>query len=224
MEYNKGYYKELFKHTSLHPHLASDANYILDVLKIMPKEIYSNTEPIYIKFKEYLTNIYMKRVIDNFLTCNKSALLLPTSMAREIARMYQYSDKLNVSFDNRQINVGKDEYNPTNYIFFVYGNIPPYIMRRIKYFQITGIFGWKQKLAAARASFNADNSRSLQVPTMSGNVLVIFIVLLFGLCLACFSILLENWRYFVNKVLVVVRVARNLVHRACRLMKKLIKN
>lgn len=117
-----------------------------------------------------------------FSRCNKVAFILPEHMCRDLAA------KEMLTRNHEDVFVGKESYLGSFFGFELRGYIFPQTISRIKGIETGGIWTrWENLISHSSMNFGkrkAAGTDSLHVPTMEGNMLVIFAVLFLGICLA----------------------------------------
>lgn len=124
----------------------------------------------------------------NFLfECNRAAVVAPQILANEFGQELQRNNTKNVY-------VGKESYSDISLSLTIRGWVQPIVFKRIKYIKQSGVWDWMPKFFQNSKQFNlGENSKSLeeQTPNMSGNIVMLFLMLFYGLALSCFLILFE---------------------------------
>lgn len=128
--------------------------------------------------------------------CNKTAFVLPHLTVLEFARELKH---LVTSLD---IHVGQEMYFESYVVSLLKGLIPPFIIQRLKATRAAGIWEWLLKLlehAGSGSNFEITNQRMTRLQengkhrtSMSGNILVIFSVLLAGIVVSILSFVCEK--------------------------------
>lgn len=108
-------------------------------------------------------------------------------------------------FNFGRIHIGKEKYFEQYFSFGVSGRVTLYMLKKFKRIQVSGIINWWQDLIIEgfeRAHY-VDNRLPPKLPQMDGNILVIFLVWLYGLSIAIvlwfWEVKLRFWyclRYF----------------------------
>lgn len=123
--------------------------------------------------------------IFNFLTkCDKTAAMLPTYLSK------QFAGKLHI-LGNPHVFVGEDVYFDSKIVFALNGIIPRFLIQRIQALETAGISSWLSRVTE-KNDFNSElSSIKWKEPQMSGNIAVIFVLLVAGLCLSPLCFLCE---------------------------------
>lgn len=109
--------------------------------------------------------------------CDKVAIILPDHMCRDLA------DEM-MKFEN--VYVGKEALQESITGFVLAGYIPVKVFDRIRVVELAGLWEKWRRLAWNRASLvwtpdTSKDTRAFHKPTMTGNMAVLFVVLLIGL-------------------------------------------
>lgn len=106
-------------------------------------------------------------------TCNKSAWILPDYMGQGLVRALNRIDK--------NADVGISEYTEP-YILFYYSGIIPYSMlRRVSFVMASGVLEWWPSFINKTGVYKLPGNVPPTKPSMSGNIQVIFVLLVSGL-------------------------------------------
>lgn len=187
-------YNELYLNSDLHPDLGKLVMSLAKEMNISTVEAPSERELTV--FKEILQERERQLLFKNLKICNKTAVVLPTHMAQLFAIKLQKANKRfsETNFSRKQIDVSEEEYYHTYYTFSLKGNVPPFVMRRIKGAKMSGIFEWHHRRISSSIKYMPDTNRLVHSPTMSGNVLVIFVVFFVGLAIGIgFAVMEMLW-------------------------------
>jgi len=137
--------------------------------------------------------------------CNRTALVLPSYRSNILA--LNLTANLASSTD---VYVGKDILYERAYLVKLYGSITTNMMKRVKQMAGSGIWAFWLQVFRNGAVYQQDGSGyELKKPTMSGNIFVLYVLLLFGLVFSTAIFIVES-RVKVYKVvkLLVVRFIR----------------
>lgn len=138
------------------------------------------------KLRELELSYLLKDLID----CRRTALILPESKCEEYAKILRTINVPNVY-------VGKEVYLDLEWHFTLQGVVPPDVIWRWKGVQLGGILDKWMKLVSVsghtKNEKNKNHGRGFppQAAKMDGNVIVIFVVWLGGLCISVLEILWE---------------------------------
>lgn len=163
----------LFCQTSLFP----QAKRILDNL--------ANKSLRYLEHRKMFLSLQEDSIQNQLRKCNREAFVLPQSKCDELSQWL--SDK-NVPTSN--LNVGKELLsNSTIGISFV-GLLPSHVGRKIwRSLEQAGIWKWLVAVTRTKVFFNSNEQ--VAPAKLSGNILVIFTLLLGGLLLSSFCLIME---------------------------------
>lgn len=139
---------------------------------------------------------WQEETLFNFLqNCTNAALLLPEYF------IMKYAKRLRIS-KTQHVAIGRELFAPRPSGKYLEGFIPPTIIKRVKWSATSGIWEWHPSLV--RPGFG-DISSYIKPSraTMSGHVLVIFLLLLAGCTLAALGFLFEMCLYHLVRIFVV---------------------
>lgn len=151
--------------------------------------------------------------------CNKVALLLPQYACKEVAR------KL-VRNGHRHIFVGKEVFTNVTEVFSLRGFVPNYLQWRIKGMEMSGIWDWWNRIVGYKYLLkrNArEMSSTFEKPTMSGKILVVFIVLLIGMSVATIGLIIESYKVLLKKgwqTICLLFITAQLCEKASKILEK----
>lgn len=124
-------------------------------------------------------------LLEHMTRCNKSAIVVPEHVSSEYAKILVQAGKSHVF-------IGKETYTKLFYGFRLGGYVPFHLVRRIKSVEVAGLWDWWSKFISRDLELaNSWVPNTLVKPNMSGNVVVIFLLLLSGFGLALLCCLLE---------------------------------
>lgn len=139
-----------------------------------------------------------------FKACDNVALVLPIHRIEE----YLKDEKIVGKNISKFVDVGKTDYFQPHQVFSLQSVVPSFVFRRMKRLQESGVFDWWQKFLGGSGQFKKWREKEIEVqtPKMSGNILVIFVLLMGGLgisfCLllfelpgSCFSMVVKRPLY-----------------------------
>lgn len=132
-------------------------------------------------------------LFDRLKNCNKVALVLPAYICTRHAKNLKF-----LLGHEAPVFLGKDEpYSELEWMIRVEGIIPPHLPARIKSVHEAGIFRrWSEWLTKSGISDIQDSTiNGVAAAKINGNIVVIFILLLGGLCISIVCILLECLYY-----------------------------
>lgn len=162
----------------------------LDALNILRNMLDgTNSNPNDTEKGELIQNVKSKEleVLYGILgKCSRVALILPEIICNEFAR------KIKEEYPSAPVFVGKEEYTEIDWMIKLSGYVAPHIIKHVKGIGERGIWRRWMNLAnetLSRAQVKDDGH--VKAASMSGNVVVIFVVLWFGMMLGCIAIFLE---------------------------------
>lgn len=120
---------------------------------------------------------------NELVRCPKVAVILPEYICRNLSRILKVEGKFSSPY------VGKESISDVDWLVTLEGLVPPHVPKAVKAAHESGLWMRWSKL------FNISDSEAAIPPvmaaTMNGNVILIFVVLVFGLILAFAGYLLE---------------------------------
>lgn len=126
--------------------------------------------------------------------CKKTAVLMPTYAGYQIISDLEREGQ-------RHAYQGLETYYEMNLVFDLKGVIPPYLAKRARYAERSGLWKRHQDLFKQRYfQKNIEGTESLKKPTMSGNVVVIFLFLAAGLVASVIQFCSEKWLQSIVRV------------------------
>ncbi len=182
--------QKLFNHTGLNTDVIHVTNKFYPILESVDTEVLDASDLFYSQQRNEFRKKYLRAekslLFNSLKTCSKTALILPTYLCQKYAQ--------NISQTNTNLashlSVGTETYFQAYQVFSFEGVVPPYILRRMKGLHTSGILEWWQRFVAGSHP-TINRQQQLKEPSMHGNILVIFYILLFGLMTACISFLAE---------------------------------
>lgn len=145
------------------------------------------------EFREIVRKWEEDKLLSFMQKCSKSALILPERLCEK------YAKKLRIS-QNKHISIGKETYQPRPMGVFLRGLIPPVIIKRIKSIDSSGIWDWHLQLAPTRTKFGSQSNLHPTGATMTGNVMVIFLMLPFGFASSSIALIVELCLFKLRKL------------------------
>ncbi|CAL8135782.1 unnamed protein product [Orchesella dallaii] len=171
----------------LHPHLYTAVEHRLQ--EISELENFSPQSRILPQYLSRFSNLVFKdedRILEEFMEqCNKTALVLPSFMCHQHKRRLHHLGR-------RDVFVGKEIYTNPSFSFSLGGLIPPYIVKRLSGMGASGLWEWWMKIMHEGSGLTYATNKSLRKPTLDGNILVIFVLLIFGIFFALVCFVIEN--------------------------------
>lgn len=137
-------------------------------------------------YEKYIQVNEEKTLFEFLKTCKCAALVLPEYDCNIFAR--------NLSLSGHQsVFVGKERYGNSETVVFMSGLIPTYVIKRLRSIVASGILDWHSKFELAKKTFQPSESKLVpKKPTMSGNVVVIFLLLPAGFLLSFILLICET--------------------------------
>ncbi|CAL8135795.1 unnamed protein product [Orchesella dallaii] len=186
--YNSSYYSaNTLLITPLHPHLNTAVeNRLKEVTKLgSPSEEFRISPENVLRFEDLVAKDE-KIILEKYMEqCNKTALLLPSFMCQKYHRRLELLGR-------REVFVGKEIYTNPSHSFTLGGSIPLYIVKRLSGMEASGLWEWWTKIVYEGSGLTYEVNKSLRKPTLEGNVLVIFALLICGISVALLCLVIEN--------------------------------
>lgn len=141
-----------------------------------------------IEEKDFLNEFYpaeLEHLIQFLRRCKQAALVLPTQLGFEIVERLGTEGHENVY-------QGTETYYEVNIAFVLRGFVPQFLTQRIKYAERCGL--WKRWQNLFKKTFlrkNQRRSETLKIPTMTGNIIIIFLLLTAGLLVSVIGFCIE---------------------------------
>ncbi|CAL8121394.1 unnamed protein product [Orchesella dallaii] len=178
--------------TDMHPNLHLILKKRVEEIQAMRPVPYKMTPELERNITGLFWNEEDKLLSDFIDNCDKAALVLPQWLCLNHARRLRRLKLENVY-------VGEERLASPMLTFALSNQIPPFVVKRLSGTTEGGLWDRWQKLIQGSYSLAADQSREvLRKPSLDGNVVVIFVVLMAGLGLAVFCFILENWKVWGN--------------------------
>lgn len=176
---------QLFNVTKLIHKAASILLYVVNLALSHNQEItkMSNYEP------EELLNIFYEMELNEIMSvmsqCHQVAAVLPSNVCKNVGKDLQEKGHSYVFH-------GLETFYDTNVAFLIKGLMPSNLVRRIKNAETSGL--WERSWNIFKNDFSAGRKQSFeppQRPSMSGNIVIIFALLLSGLTVAVICFITE---------------------------------
>lgn len=183
--------------TSLHPSYVEIFKKILETWGPKLNRVHDKLVE-FLEVKANLQNMFAeeeeKALFNAMNRCSKVAVLQPEYLCNTYAQRLRQ--------DHEHVYVGKESYFDVNIGVLLYGAISPFTLERFRRTAESGIWEWWSNLVEKSSKLTSmqDTFKTLKTPTMGGNVLVIFLLLLAGFCLATMCLLVELSIACVNRV------------------------
>lgn len=115
-------------------------------------------------------------LFDLIKNCSKTAIVQPEYLCNNFSRQLQSLGK------GRHVFIGKEAYTNPHVAYFLEGIVAPFIIRRIKGVQTAGIWQQWSSFFSGKVNQNANEEvvTSRKAPNMTGNILLIFFLLVYG--------------------------------------------
>lgn len=146
-----------------------------------------------LNFRNNLFRLDEQVLLKKLSSCKNIALVLPTYQCQQFA----VTTKRDFADVSKFVDVGEETYFKSHHVFTFKGVVPPYLIVRVKSILASGVFEWWQEIALLKSKYIGRSSReqTLEKPNLSGNILVVFVILLGGLALGLVCMLLECLSY-----------------------------
>ncbi len=119
--------------------------------------------------------------------CNQNALIVPEDLrlANNIGKGLQRNGTSNVY-------VGKEQYSNISISVFISGWVKPAVLVRMEHIKQAGIWDWMPKFFRSTQKYlSKEGNLEVEKPTMSGNIVLLFFILLYGAIAAIVLFLIE---------------------------------
>ncbi|CAL8135780.1 unnamed protein product [Orchesella dallaii] len=180
--------RNVFSQSQLHPHMNTAVeNRLKEITKLGNLSQKINIAP---EYRSRFSDLVIKdgeRILEEFMEqCNKTALVLPSFMCQQHKRRLHHLGR-------RDVFVGKEIYTNPSHSFSLGGLIPPYIVKRLSGMGASGLWEWWTKSIHEGSGLRTYTvNKALRKPTLDGNILVIFVLLVFGIFVALLCFVIEN--------------------------------
>lgn len=166
-------------------------NVIYDVIK--RAEIFENLNES--AFEHEFEQQYFKVELDNLqnylVECKQKAVVIPNHLGNQFIKNIE-------NYAKDAVYQGLETYFETNLAFHLKGVVPQYLVKRAKYAERYGL--WKRWQALFKEKYNRrrePKKKPLEPPSMTGNVIIIFALLVSGLIISTIWFFFEAW--LINK-------------------------
>lgn len=136
--------------------------------------------------KQFLETETLFKIVEK---CQKIAVVLPD----HVGRKYYLMSKLPHVF------IGQESYYDKDYMFYLRGIVPPHLIKRIHRIAESGVWQWWIKLFSG-GNFKKQLTEHVKAARLDGNIVIIFAVLVFGICLATLGYFMENCKHIVGSL------------------------
>ncbi len=165
----------ILNHTKLHPSMEK-----ILVEKIKPFNLKSNYKHQSSHFTDYMRNNVWQAensvLLDFISKCNKTAIVAPDFVVNELGRRL-------ISNNTSNVYVSKESYSSISTSLVFSGWITRTVLNRFWWVKESGLWDWWTKFIKSSKVFNEEissNKKGLERPSMSGNIFMLFVMLLFG--------------------------------------------
>ncbi|CAL8124493.1 unnamed protein product [Orchesella dallaii] len=148
---------------------------------------YSGPEYYYRVFQSALLKLQERHSFEVLKECNKVAVILPALTCNQIANNLSRNENLADVF------VGKEVLYDRAFRVKISGSVSVNLIMRAKWVMGSGIWDFWSQIFEHRELFNEDKSSETQLkaPSMSGNISVVFTIILFGIVCSLVVFVLE---------------------------------
>lgn len=115
--------------------------------------------------------------------CTDAALILPEYL------LVNYSKRLKIK-KHSHVSTGLESFPPKPTVVYLKGFIPPFVIKRMKWTEASGIWEWQTNMMRPAFSNPSPDSEPTRA-TMSGHVVVTFMILPGGFVMAMAGLLME---------------------------------
>ncbi len=152
-------------------------------------------------------------ILENLLTkCDRVSIIAQEQDANEMGRKLQGNDL-------KHVYVGKETYANVSITIEIVGWIEPEFLKRLKIIKESGLWDWWPRWNQENKRFNIEKYSNVEkdaAPNMTGNILLIFLVLLIGLGISLLLFLFETLN-------IVVKIIQKAAKRALEYVNLVIK-
>lgn len=188
--------------TQLHPFVVPKLEKILSNEVRLIKANVSNEYEMEARVFQVVDRMYPKMqstekalLLRAILECQSTAVILPDYMCREVKQFLAQKRKLQNVF------VGRESYTDIGWTMAIIGSLPPHLIRRIQGVGQSGIWQWWTHLIG-NVSNNQDlESNSVKAATMTGNIVIVFILWSCCIAVSIIAILVEVCNFHVRSCL-----------------------
>lgn len=215
-----GFYLVLHSEVDLLDRFKTTASVLKTTTTLFPEDIslfknlldrFGNT----LKLIETLIENQEVQIRKTLKKCENVAFVLPEKECDALAKTLTKEDSL-----FGKIYVTQQKFSMSSFGFNFIGNLPPYLLRRIQFpMHESGIWQWLSTITR-RNHYDFRTMGTVEAPSMNGNVLVIFIVYICGLCISTFCLAIE--RQLLKFLFVFVRLMCLTIFDSMRSMSNLI--
>lgn len=174
--------------------------YITDIAKLMPLQnvfqrmlIFFNSDyrkdnpsPPHVTLFNELSLSGESELFEILKVCDKSAAVVSEYLTNSLEQKLRRENIKNVL-------VGKDRYLQAYHGFHLKGKMHRNVAKRMAAFKVSGILDWWPEYARKYFEFSGEREeKTTPVPSMEGNIQIIFYLLVGGIILSIFSFTLES--------------------------------
>lgn len=142
-------------------------------------------------FPEFQT-LETELLLGSLQNCEKTAVIVPYYATMEFETELVKRSHMTNAF------IGEESYSDTNWLFTLDGLVPPHVIKRIIYISESGICQWWMDLFDFRRHVVKQNDL-VQPASMSGNIIVVFILLVSGFAVAGACYICENYHVVMKR-------------------------
>lgn len=125
-----------------------------------------------------LTQVELTMLQDSTAECKKTAVILPNFICKDIQKTLVKKQKPNVF-------IGKEIYSDIQWLFYLSGVVPPHVIQRIHRIGESGVWHWWMRLLTG-SDLNGVITNIPEAASMRGNIVIVFVVWIFGISLSTF--------------------------------------
>ncbi|CAL8098172.1 unnamed protein product [Orchesella dallaii] len=210
-EYNR--LKILWRNSKLLPELTK-------LYKNVEAEVknWEGSRQYYQKFHASLSKLQERHAFEILKKCNKVAVILPALTCHQIARNLSEIENL------ADVYVGEELLYNQSFRIRISGSVPHNILMRAKHLMASGIWDFWSEIFRHEATFREDKSSETQLvaPSMSGNISVVFTIILFGFACAVAVFVIEIRKIIYDCGMVASKLIKNsFIYLVCAVAKYL---
>ncbi|CAL8133117.1 unnamed protein product [Orchesella dallaii] len=208
--------ERLFNYTKLLPNFNKFHNKIMDEVGLLPAKEVKN---YFIEFHDSLRKWQEQHAFEVLKGCNKVAVILPAFTGHQMAKNLTEVENL------ADVYVGKEVLYQRAFKMEISGSVSVKQVMRAKLVVSSGIWNFWSQIFWNGAMFQEDTTseKQLVAPSLSGNISVVFTVIIFGIVLSTAVFVIEIRKIMYSFVVVVARSIRIAFTRVLRFVSKLSK-
>jgi len=173
---------------STHTHVYK-GEIVKSLLNIFPSKGSPNIRQQENMFREMYSKKEEQHILKSLESCNKAAVVIPSNMCKQYAlKVLQSTPSV-----SSHVSIGTETYFSTYFLFTFEGTVPPYVIRRMKSSHAAGLFEWWQRFIGGSDMVDVlRQSNHFKAMSITGNIVVVFVLLSAGLLAACVIFLFEH--------------------------------